>query len=48
MANKEDIKNLKEAQERLKELNAEYRKLTGKKLFTVPTQDLGEANEQIN
>ena len=47
MANKEDIKNLKEAQERLQQLNAEYRKLTGKKLFTVPTQDLGEANEQI-
>ena len=47
MATPEDIKNLKEAQDRLRELNAEYRKLTGKKLFTVPTENLGEALEQI-
>ena len=39
MATPRDIRNIKEAQAELKKLNDEYRKLTGKKLFDIPTQD---------
>lgn len=47
MATPGDIRNIKEAQAELKKLNDEYRKLTGKKLFDIPTQDFELAKNQI-
>ena len=47
MATPRDIKNIKEAQAELKKLNDEYRKLTGQKLFDVPTENLQLAKTQI-